>query len=72
MEFWPQNQTESQLLWEQGKQQFHWAMVAKQGLVSSDYYCHAALAATQLNVLGFVGGKGRNEKGLSSAISTYA
>ena len=61
MEFWPPNQAEPQLLWEHWKQRFHWAMVAKHGLVSSEFYFPSTLTEAQINDLGEVGGKPREE-----------
>ena len=59
--FWPPNQAEPQLLWEHWKQRFHWAMVAKHGLVSSEYYFASTLTEAQINDLGNIGGKPRAE-----------
>ena len=59
--FWPPNQAESQLLWEHWKQRFHWAMVAKHGLVSSEFYFASTLTEAQINDLGEIGGKPREE-----------
>ena len=61
MAFWPPNQTEPQLLWELGKKRFHWALVAKHGLVSSEYYFASALTEAQITGLGDIGGKPREE-----------
>ena len=59
--FWPPNQAEPQLLWEHWKQRFHWAMVAKHGLVSSEFYFASTLTEAQINDLGDIGGKPREE-----------
>ena len=59
--FWPPNQAEPQLLWEHWKQRFHWAVVAKHGLVSSEYYLASTLTEAQITGLGDVGGKPREE-----------
>ena len=59
--FWPPNQPEPQLLWEHWKQRFHWAMVAKHGLVSSEYYFASTLTEAQITDLGDIGGKPRAE-----------
>ena len=59
--FWPPNQAEPQLLWEQWKQRFHWAMVAKHGIVSSEYYFASTLTEAQITDLGDIGGKPRAE-----------
>ena len=53
--FWPPNQAEPQLLWEHWKQRFHWAMVAKHGLVLSEYYFASTLTEAQINDLGDIG-----------------
>ena len=52
---------EPQLLWEHWKQRFHWAMVAKHGLVSSEYYFASTLTEAQITDLGDIGGKPRAE-----------
>ena len=59
--FWPPNQAEPQLLWEHWKQKFHWAMVAKHGSVSSEFYFPSTLTEAQINDLGEIGGKPREE-----------
>ena len=59
--FWPPNQAEPQLLWEHWKQRFHWAMVAKHGLVSSEFYFASTLTEAQIDDLGDIGGKPREE-----------
>ena len=48
-------------LWEHWKQRFHWAMVAKHGLVSSEYYFASRLTEAQINDMGDIGGKPRAE-----------
>ena len=53
--FWPPNQAEPQPLWEHWKQRFHWAMVAKHGLVLSEYYFASTLTEAQINDLGDIG-----------------
>ena len=66
--FWPPNQAEPQLLWEHWKPRFHWAMVAKHGLVSSELYFASTLTEAQINDLREIGGKPR-EEGESTLIS---
>ena len=46
--FWPSNQAEPQLLWEHWKQRFPWAMVAKHGLVASEFYFASTLTEAQI------------------------
>ena len=48
-------------LWEHWKQRFHWAMVAKHGLVSSEYYFASRLTEAQINDMGDIGEKQRAE-----------
>ena len=59
--FWPPNQAKPQLLWKHWKQRFHWALVAKHVLVSSNYYFDATLTETQITAPGDVGGKSSEE-----------
>ena len=55
--FWRPNQAEPHLLWEHWKQRFNWAMVAKHGLFSSEYYFASTLTEAQITGLGDAGGK---------------
>ena len=44
-----------------GTLETHWAMVAKHGLVSSEFYFASTLTEAQINDLGDIGGKPREE-----------
>ena len=70
--FWPPNQAEPQLLWEHWKQQFHWAMLANHGFVSSDYYLAATLTQKQITALGDLGRKSREEGERTSIFNMYS